>query len=143
MARYDKVIFSFRAPLNAAWPLDDGGLGEVGRVTAVSLNTSGRVVVGGGSAGAICGVLVVDGAKAAGDIVDVMVAGEIVECTTTDITNMTAGDTVYAAGGATPTGQLTDVSTASARVGRVVEVNTGAGASGGRLVVHVDGFVGA
>jgi hypothetical protein len=138
MARYDKITFSFRAPLNAAWPAGSA-LGNVGRVTAVSLNTSGRVVVGGGSAAAICGVVVVDGPKAVGDIVDVLVMGEIVDVSSTDVTNMSAGDTVYAAGGAAPTGQLTDVSTASKRVGRMVEAPAGQG----RLIVCVDGFVGA
>ncbi len=126
MARYDKITQVFRAPLNVAWPAG-GGLGQVGRVTAVSLNTSGRVVVGGAAATDIVGVVVVDGPKSAGDIVDVMIAGEIVDCTTTDITGMSGGDQVYAA----TTGQLSDTATANKKVGLVVE--------SGRLVVNVGG----
>jgi hypothetical protein len=126
MARYDKVIASFRAPLNAAWPAG-GGLGQVGRVTAVSLNTSGRVVVGGAATTDLVGVVVVDTPKAVGDIVDVLVLGEIVECTTTDITAMSAGDQVYAA----TTGQLSDTATANKKVGNVIE--------SGRLFVNVGG----
>jgi len=134
MARYDKITQTFRAPLNAAWPAGSA-LGNVGRVTAVSLNTSGRVVVGGAAATDIVGVVVVDGPKAVGDIVDVMVAGEIVECTTTDITAMSPGDQVYAA----TTGQLSDTATANKKVGLVVEVNSTSGGSGGRLVVNCGG----
>lgn len=77
MARYDKydpVSGGFRAPLNADW-----ADGDVGLAFGVGLNASGRVVKGAGQSG-VRAVLVVDakGYKA-GDIVDCMTQGEIVE----------------------------------------------------------------
>ena len=76
MARYDKYegkAGGFRAPLAAAWASS-----EVGKPYAVGLNTSGQVVKGAGNSGVV-GVLIITKAKAAGDIVDVMTNGEIVE----------------------------------------------------------------
>lgn len=105
MARYDKYDpFSggFRAPLNADWAVADYGV-PIG----VGLNATGRVVKGAGATG-ILGVLVVDGRveggvvksqpKKAGDIVDVMTDGEIV-----DVASLNAG-TAYVAN--TTTGAL-------------------------------------
>lgn len=74
MARIDKyqpVAGGFRAPLNAAYT------GAVAPI-AVGLNSSGRVVAGPGQTG-IVGVVCSPYDKAAGDIVDVMTAGELVE----------------------------------------------------------------
>jgi hypothetical protein len=88
MARYDKYepkAGGFRAVLEAAI---DGA--DIGVPLGVGLNASGRVVKGGGTTG-VLGVLVVDSAKAAGDVVDVMTAGEVV-----DVDGLTAGTVVYA-----------------------------------------------
>lgn len=75
MARYDKYDFTsggFRAPLNAALATKNTPLG-------VSLNASGRVVLGGVAVADIVGLVIVTRNAAIGDIVDVMTHGEIVE----------------------------------------------------------------
>jgi hypothetical protein len=69
--KYQPVAGGFRAPLNAALT---GAVAPLG----VGLNSSGRVVVGAGTTG-IVGVIVSPYNKAAGDIIDVMTAGELVE----------------------------------------------------------------
>ena len=86
MARYDKydgVSGGFRAALAADWAAADYGV-----PFGVGLDSSGRVVKGAGVTG-VRGVLVVDGVaeggviktepKKAGDMIDVMTAGDIVE----------------------------------------------------------------
>jgi len=82
VARYDKydpISGGFRAPLNA----DLAATSKTGNGNPiyVSLNSSGRVVPGGdvGTATRV-GVLCTIEDKKAGDIVDVMTSGEIVEC---------------------------------------------------------------
>lgn len=82
--KYDPISGGFRAPLDVAWPAAD-----VGELRGVGLNATGRVVVGAGNTG-VRGVLVVNEAKAAGDIVDVMTHGEIV-----DVAGLVAGTTYY------------------------------------------------
>lgn len=116
MARYDKydpIAGGFRAKLGAALTLSNGSIGPV----AVSLNASGNAVVGtAGQSGAV-GVIVKNVAKGpvgpwgtdlrggtpnayapigaqAGDVVDVMTNGEIVDLDTTDFP---AGSKIYAA----------------------------------------------
>lgn len=74
MARFDKydpVSGGFRAPLNAAFT------GAVAPI-AVGINASGRVVVGAGTTG-IVGVVCSPRDHAAGEPIDVMTAGELVE----------------------------------------------------------------
>lgn len=74
MARIDKyqpVAGGFRAPLNAA-------LTGAAAPKAVGLNSSGRVVFGAGQTG-IIGVICSPYDKGAGDIIDVMTNGELVE----------------------------------------------------------------
>lgn len=86
MARYDKydpISGGFRAPLDADW-----GAALVGVPTGVGLNANGRIVAGSGNTG-VLGVLVIDAPKSAGDIVDTMTDGEIV-----DVDGLAAG-TVY------------------------------------------------
>lgn len=76
MARYDKydpMVGGFRAPLAANWSSND-----VNRPLGVGLNSSGQVVKGAGNTGVI-GVIVLTKARKAGEIVDVMSSGEIVE----------------------------------------------------------------
>lgn len=106
MARYDKYdsqVSGFRAPLAANLTLTAQGYGPIG----VGLDANGRVVAGAGNTG-LLGLLVknmpaaatvgsatiagitVPGAMA-GDIVDVMNFGEIV-----DITGFVAGTTYWA-----------------------------------------------
>lgn len=74
MARIDKTdsaIGVFRAPLNAAYT---GAAAPIG----VGLNSSGRVVVGAGQTG-IVGVICSPYDKDAGDVIDVLTFGELVE----------------------------------------------------------------
>lgn len=95
MSRYDKVDpkdGSFRAPLNAAWTATSGpaGVSDLNRVIVVALNGSGRVIKATSAAVAV-GVVVLDKPSyAAGDVVDVMTDGEIVELSATDIQGATA-----------------------------------------------------
>ena len=120
MARYDKydpISGGFRAPLNADWAVADYGV-PIG----VGLNATGRVVKGAGATG-VLGVLVVDGRveagvvksqpKKAGDIVDVMTDGEIV-----DVASLNAG-TAYVAN--TTTGALATAT--GTYVGHTVEAS--------------------
>jgi len=88
VARYDKYepyAGGFRAPLAAA--IADA---DAFKPYAVGLNTSGQVVLGAGNTGVV-GLLIAHGAKAAGDIVDVMTQGEVVDFTETAGTAGTAG----------------------------------------------------
>lgn len=117
MARYDKydpISGGFRAPLAAAIAAEDAGT-PIG----VGLDTNGRVDTTAAASG-VLGVLVVDSAKAAGDIVDVMTAGEIVE-----VEGLAAGTVYYADAAAGALG--TD--NTDTRVGHTVEAT--------RLVVRV------
>jgi hypothetical protein len=74
MARIDKTdsaIGVFRGPLAAAVT---GGAAPLG----VGINSSGRVVVGAGQTGVV-GIIVCPYNKAAGDPIDVVTSGELVE----------------------------------------------------------------
>jgi hypothetical protein len=136
MSVYDKVPpgGSFRAPLNADWADAD-----CNKVFLVELNTSGRVVKSTGTAGTngnVVGVLVCRGmydstgvlrGPKAGEVVDVMKRGEIVEVGT-DVASAGAG---LAAFYTTASGALTTVATGGARFGHFVEAT--------RLVVNFAG----
>jgi hypothetical protein len=148
MARYDKyepIAGGFRAPLNAdLTPLNaSGDFGPKG----VSLNDSGRVVVGTGGTTGLVGVLVKNAPRQAwgpttvgpygttnpaapmglkaGDIVDVMTNGEIVDLAGSGITGLAAGQPIYT----TAAGDLTNVATGNTKIGYTVEAD--------RLVVRV------
>ena len=89
MARYDKYdgkVGGFRAPLAADW-----GAERVGVPTGVGLDANGRIVPGAGNTG-VKGVLVIDYPMNAGDIVDTMTDGEIVDCE-----DLAAGTSYFAA----------------------------------------------
>lgn len=111
MARIDKyqpVAGGFRAPLNAAYT---GAAAAIG----VGLNSSGRVVVGAGTTG-IVGVICSPYDKGAGDIIDVMTNGELVEFGG-------AAGTVYTAN--TTTGAITSGAKSATQhvVGHTVEAD--------------------
>jgi len=94
MSRYDKygpVTGGFRAPLNAAWTLTSGpsSATDLFRVTGVMLNGSGRLVRAT-SAIACVGIIIAHGAKAAGEVADVMTNGEVVELDLNDLQAATA-----------------------------------------------------
>ena len=115
MARYDKydpISGGFRAKLAAAWAAADG------TPVAVGLDVNGRVVPGAGNTGILGVVVLVAENKAAGDVVDVMTAGEIVEVDDTGFTGRAAGIAVYAV---PASGALTNVATANVKIGHMVE----------------------
>lgn len=82
MARYDKydpISGGFRAPLAADFLGGTEGV-NFGKVYAVGLNASGQVTIGAIAADPGCvGVLILTSARFAGDAVDVMTHGEIVD----------------------------------------------------------------
>lgn len=143
MARYDKyepIAGGFRAPLAADLIFDANG--EFGP-KVVSLNANGRVVVGTAGQSGAMGVLVKNVPKypglgnipgqvnaavpiggKAGDIVDVMTMGEIVDITP----GLTAGTAYYAAAN----GDLATAAPAAGANGYKV----GATVEAGRLVVR-------
>lgn len=88
--KYDPYDGGFRARLNAALTSSD-----VGKIRAVSINNSGRVVIGGTGLIDIRGLICPTEAMAAGAAIDVMTDGEIVEATFTAGTAFTAGALVY------------------------------------------------
>lgn len=116
--KYDPVSGGFRAPLNAAIVSAD-----VGKVLGVSINTSGKVVIGGAAIADIVGVICAVRAMAANEIIDVMTAGEITDATYSGGGATATGDRVYAA-----TDGNTSTTNTGALVGRVINV--------GRMVIR-------
>lgn len=114
--KYDPVSGGFRAKLNAALTASN-----VGKAYGVSLNGSGRVVLGGGATADIVGVICPTRAMAAGEPVDVMTAGELEEFTYTAGGAAADGDRAYAA---IADGALTTTNTGRL-VGRVVPAGSG------------------
>jgi hypothetical protein len=92
--KYDPISGGFRAPLNADLTLAAFTALQTGNPVGVTLNASGRVIVGGpGNVFGdedIHGLLVIHKTMRAGQIVDVMTSGEIVE-----MTGQIAGDTLW------------------------------------------------
>ena len=118
--KYDPLSGGFRAALATDWADAD-----VDKPFGVGLNAAGRVVKGQGQTG-VRAVLVVDAkGKKAGDIVDCMTAGEIVDCE-----DLAAGTVYYADAS---DGEISDTAPAAGetgvRVGHTVEAT--------RLVVRV------
>lgn len=94
MSRYDKYdpkSGGFRAPLNAAWTATSGpsSATDLWRVTGVALNGSGRLIRAT-TALACVGIIIVHGAKGAGDVQDVMTHGEVAELDAADLQAATA-----------------------------------------------------
>lgn len=120
MARYDKydpISGGFRAPLAADW-----GAGDVAVPRAIALDGNGRVVKVA-AADTAKAVLVIDQPMAAGDIVDCMTAGEIVEV------GLAAGTTYYSKADATLEAAAPAAGANKVCVGTTVEAD--------RLVVRV------
>jgi hypothetical protein len=118
--KYDPVSGGFRAAIAA-----DKSTTDIATPIGVGLDTNGRVVAGAGNTG-IVGVLMITKAVKAGDIVDVMTDGELVEmgslaAGTKYTANTTTGVISNGAGSATQT-----------PVGWTVEAT--------RLVVRIGGF---
>lgn len=126
MSRYDKYDpkdGGFRAPLNAAWNATSGPgtapsptASDLFKVIGVQLNGSGRLVKATSLAAAV-GIVIAHGPKAAGEIVDVMTDGEVVELSADDIqgaTAPTAGTKYYLD---TTAGRLTATAPAAGAIG--------------------------
>lgn len=117
MSRYDKYDpydGGFRARLNAAIASAD-----VGKIRAVSINTSGRVVIGGAGLVDIRGVICPTEPMNAGDAIDVMTDGEIADATETAGTAFTGGALVYAH----IDGTVDDTAASGKAIGFTVETN--------------------
>lgn len=139
MPRYDKynpVSGGFRAPLAANFGYTAGNPdwnhADLADVKCVSLNANGEVVIGtplnaGTALGGLAGVLVLTEPKAAGQMVDVMTAGEIVEFTLAN-GNAAAAGTVYTSN-VDGTYGTTAPGAQNGRIGQTVEAT--------RLVVRV------
>lgn len=117
MARYDKyepMGGGFRAKLAA----DFTTTSDFEKVWAVSINTSGLAVLKGAiTAANLRGVVVITGKKYAGDVIDIMTDGEIVELNTPSVI-ATPGVTMYAAAA---DGALTATATSNFAIGFTVE----------------------
>jgi hypothetical protein len=89
--KYGPRTGGFRAPLNAAWNATSGpaGVTDLNRVIVVALNGSGKLIKATTAATAV-GIVCLSSPKAAGEIVDVMTAGEIVELDLNDIQGASA-----------------------------------------------------
>lgn len=96
--KYDPISGGFRAPLAAAIDATN-----VGKLLPVGLDANGRAVVGAGNTG-VKAALVVDKPKVAGDVVDCMTDGEIV-----DVTGLAAGTNQYGSAAGAVTQTNTDV----------------------------------
>lgn len=123
MSRYDKYDpydGGFRARLNAALTS-----ANVGKIYAVSVNTSGRVVIGGTGLIDVRGLICPTEPMAVGAAIDVMTDGEIAEATTTAGVAFTAGALIYCH----TDGTVDAVATAGKAIGFTVELN--------RLIVRV------
>lgn len=110
--KYDPFDGGFRAKLNAAIAAVDAG-----KLRAVSINGSGRVVIGGAAATDLKGIICPTEAMPAGAAIDVMTDGEMGDATTTGAVAFAAGATVY---GHTD-GTVDAVATAGKAIGFTVE----------------------
>lgn len=139
MSRIDKygpLTGGFRAPLAANFgytaSLPDLKHADLNKVWCVSLNASGQVVFATplASVTGLVGLLILGEPKAAGEVVDIMTAGEIVEFTTFAGAAATAG-TVYASNADGLGGYAAGAggTATQGRIGHTVEA--------GRLVVRV------
>lgn len=132
MARYDKYDpFSggFRALLAEDFPKED-----LNKVIGVGLNADGHLVPGAGRSG-VRGVLILTKARKAGDVVDVMTDGEIVDLHEGDSALTPVPGTLYyvsdADGTLSATASTNQVGTTVAAQRLVVRFQTLPAAAGG------------
>jgi hypothetical protein len=116
--KYDPISGGFRAPLAADWADNQKGI-----PFAVTLDGNGRVIKVAAADTALA-VLVIDSAKSAGDIVDCMTDGEIVQV------GLAAGTVYYTKADATLEAVAPGAGVSKVRAGFTVEAD--------RLVVRVD-----
>lgn len=134
MSRYDKydpISGGFRAPLAAAFTGGASGV-DFGKIYCVSLNSSGQVVFATplASTTGFVGIMILHEAKRAGEVVDIMTHGEVVEATLQNGTALTAG-TTYA------TNAAGDGGFAAGAGGTATQGRIGATVEASRLVVRV------
>lgn len=123
--KYNPVSGGFRAPLAANYGYTasnpDWAHADLGKLRGVSLNAAGEVVIGGAITAQL-GVICLTEPQAAGKMIDVMTAGEIVEFTLANGSAAAAGTVYYANGTA---GDYTSAAPAAAanglRIGHTVE----------------------
>lgn len=130
--RFDKIdgfSGSFRALLNAAM---SATANDVGKVQAVSINASGKVVIGASAITGLIGLICPTKVMAAADPIDVLIRGEIMDLVKTGGTAWAVGDIVYAHAD----GTLDAVSTSGTVVGRIIEGPKASGL-GARMLVTV------
>jgi|SRR6185369_2732814 hypothetical protein len=127
--KYNGFVGGFRAPLNAAM---SSTANDVGKVQAVGVNTSGKLIIGSAAVTGIVGLVCPTKVMNAGDPIDVMVRGEIMDVVKTAGTAWTVGDIVYAHAD----GTLDAVATAGVAVGRILEGPKASGL-GARMLVTV------
>lgn len=129
--KYDPISGGFRGKLKAALVVATAADKE--KLFGVSIEAATGLLVLGGAATAIVGVINVRESKAAGDIVDVMTSGEIADFYfLNDGTTATVLGTAYYADNVT--GALTATTTSNKRVGQVVADSVSARR---RLIVRV------
>lgn len=144
MSRYDKYdpkVGGFRARLGVNFgytaSLPDFKHADLSKVFAAGMNGSGQISkFGSGAYTTFVGLLILTRPKAAGDVVDVMTAGEIVDLVDAELVaadTLAAGQRLYA-NPAVATGELTTVSAAMKPVGFTVELEAATGRA--RLVVR-------
>jgi hypothetical protein len=131
LGSYNPESDTFRAPLAASYTAPTVSGVPVGVVIAVSLNTSGRVVLGstGGTAGlGRIGLIIPTRNMAAGEMIDVLTGGEVEEfgIGTDGQTAAVAGTAYY---GVAATGLMSATAAGNDRVGFTVEAT--------RLVIGV------
>lgn len=134
MSRYDKYDpydGGFRAPLAAAWGYTAGNPdkthADLGKLFAVGTNASGQVTkFTSAAATGFIGVMILDQPKPAGEVIDVMTDGEIVDLLDAEILaadTLAAANRLYADASVT-TGQLTNTKAAGDfYVGRMISVS--------------------
>lgn len=130
MARYDKydpMGGGFRAALAADWLTAD-----LNTVFGVGLDANGRVVKGAGNSG-IVGVICLTKARKAGEIVDVMKHGEVVEADIAGPAGATATGTVAG----TSYSALTTTGVVGTTAPDATHVHVGHTVEASRLVVRV------
>ena len=129
--KYDPYDGGFRAPLAATFGYTAGNPDkthvDLGKLFAAGVNASGQVTkFTSAAATAFIGVFIIDEPKAAGDMIDVMTDGDIVDLLDAEILaadTLAAANRLYADCSVT-TGQLTNTkATGDFYVGRMMSVS--------------------
>lgn len=131
--KYDPRDGGFRAPLAEALVYSaTESSNDLGKVWAVGISSTGLVEKGESDSG-ILGVICPTRPMAAGEVIDVMTDGEIVDVTLHNGNAINAGTTVN---GVPATGLLSATATGNVRLGWTVAEETGTSYRG-RLIVRV------